>query len=271
MRIHTDSETWIKHFLFKSGENHVQLLNDLSGHEVELFYRYGGDSSFMKMLMLVDAMRRVGVQSLSLTIPYFPGARQDRVCNTGECLSAAFYANLINQQGFKKVIMFDAHSDVVPALVNNVCALNNHAYVASCLNGEVVTLISPDAGANKKVFSLSRHLGGLEVVRADKKRDVTNGAIIGTDVFADDLTGKHCVIVDDIISGGRTFIELAKKLKEKNAGKISLIVSHNEGVAVKEILEESGISQVFSTDSLSGSCITPSSFNHITDISKIIP
>lgn len=240
-----------KHFEFGSGENHVQILAPASSH-VEIMFRYSGDQSIIQLLLMTDALRRHGAKEIDLTIPYFPGARQDRVCNPGEPLSAKVYADLINQQRYRKVCVFDPHSDVVLALLDNVHVIKNHQFIKDVVAeiGSDLILISPDAGSNKKIFELASQLGGLEVVRADKLRDVRNGAIIGTEVFCEDLSGKTAVIVDDICAGGRTFIELAKKLKAKNCKKILLVVSHYEGSAQESKLIESGIDAVYTTNSL---------------------
>lgn len=241
----------IKQFVFGSGENHLQL-HAIPASHVEIMYRYTGDQSIVQLLLLTDALRRHGAKEIDLVIPYFPGARQDRVCNRGEPLSVKVYADLINQQHYRQVRLFDPHSDVVVALLNNAVVIKNHQFVKDVL-AEIrsdIVLISPDAGSNKKIFELSNQLGGLGVVRADKLRDVRDGKIIGTEVFCDDLSGKTAVIIDDICAGGRTFIELAKKLKEKNCDQIFLVVSHYEGGAQQDKLMSSGIDGVYTTNSL---------------------
>lgn len=271
MRLNTESDK-IKHFLFKSGENHVQLLNDYSGHEIDLFFKYGGDGSLFKLAMIVDALKGQGYVDLSLTIPYFPGARQDRVCNIGEALSVKVYADFINNMGFRKVSVFDAHSDAVAAVVNNCRVVKNWEFVRDhiCEHSSNYSLVSPDAGANKKIFDLAKFLGGPNVIRADKIRDVKDGKIIGTEVFAGDLSGQTLYIVDDIASYAGTFKALAKELKKKNAAKIILIVSHYEGVADKQSLKDSGIDKVITTDSLPNGCLVSDGFLEVAPIEKYI-
>ena len=66
----------------------------------------------------------------------------------------------------------------------------------------------------------------MPIIRADKIRDTMTGALSGFEVYADDLTGKDVVILDDLCDGGGTFIGLAKKLREKGAAKITLYVTH---------------------------------------------
>lgn len=260
----------LKLFQFGSGENHVQIASPVSEH-VEILFRYQGDQSIMQLLLLTDALRRHGAKTIDLLVPYFPGARQDRVCNSGEALSAKVYADLINQQGYSKVCLFDPHSDVVVALLNNVQVIKNHSFIQDVINdtGSDLVLVSPDAGSNKKIFDLSSQLGGLPVVRADKIRDVRNGAIIGTEVFSDDLSGKTALIVDDICAGGRTFVELAKKLKLKGCKRIALAVSHYEGSADVARLAESGIDRVYTTNSLGD--WAASEFLNIKNIWRFMP
>jgi ribose-phosphate pyrophosphokinase len=111
-------------------------------------------------------------------------------------------------------------------------------------------LISPDAGSNKKIYDLAKSIGYTnEIIRCDKLRDIPTGQIIETIVYKDDLDGKDAIIVDDICDGGKTFIELAKVLKQKNVGKIYLVITHGifsqgfEGLA-------SYVSGIYTTNSV---------------------
>ena len=151
-----------KSWMFKSGENQVRLCKPLGTDTVEIDYRYTGDSSLFQLAHAVDCLRRHGVKRLSLFCPYFPGARQDRACAYGDSLGAKVYADFINSLGFERVRVFDAHSDVVPALINNCENRANYKFVADAIRKHGRTLqsylVSPDAGANKKVFSLNECL-----------------------------------------------------------------------------------------------------------------
>lgn len=256
----TGKEIPYKHFFFGGGEQHVQVLDDLGIESVEIFLRYFGDSDIIKLSLLVDALRNTGCKSISLKIPYFPAARQDRICNSGEPFSVKVYSNLINNMNFDKVTVFDPHSDVTPALINNVKVVDNTKFVYDVISSQNYldsmkrsVLVSPDAGSNKKVANVAKYLFkklyNLPVIRADKLRDVRTGEIIETTVYADDLSGKECYIIDDICSKGGTFCALAKVLKAKGASKVYLLVSHYEGTANLQNLKSSGIDHVFTTDS----------------------
>lgn len=265
---------FVKHFMFKSGENQVQLQWGF-GEDIEIFFPYRGDGSLFALAMLVDALRRQTAKRIDLVMPYFPGARQDRVCNTGESFSLKVYTDFINGLKFEEVTILDPHSEVVSALLDRCNPVNNHLFVDYAIQSiyegpKDYVLVSPDAGANKKIFKLASVLGGPRVIRADKIRDTKDGKIVGTEVYADDLTDQRCIIVDDIISGGRTFMELAKILKQKNAKEIILIVTHNEGVAVAHDLKASGIDRLFCTNSMPLACLKSNDFMTVFDCKEYI-
>lgn len=211
---------------FNGGENHIKLLSPIKGR-VTIEAKLINSDYVMELLLATDALKRAGAQEIYLLAPYIPYGRQDRVMVPGEPLSIKVFANLINAQNYKAVYTLDNHSEVTTALIDRCVEINNHRIIARfILQGlEDVLFISPDAGSYKKISKLGVKYG-REVVQASKIRDVRTGVITGTRVYADDLGGRTCLIIDDICDGGRTFIELARVLKEKNAGRIILYVSH---------------------------------------------
>jgi len=223
-----DKSIEFEKFTFNGGEPHIKIKADLDLIEpitITTRIRQFNDLGFL--LLANDALKRIGVQKIHLFIPYFPAARQDRVMIKGEPLSVKTYADLINQCAFESVTIFDPHSEVTAALLKNVRVVSNHSFIQKIdLQPNDYQVISPDGGALKKVYQLAQSLGGVEVIECSKKRDVTNGKLNGFAVYADDLKGKTCVLVDDICDGGGTFIGLAKELKKKNAGELILAVSH---------------------------------------------
>jgi ribose-phosphate pyrophosphokinase len=237
-------------FYFSGGEPHIKIQQEIPGDEVTITTRINSFNDIGMLLMATDALRRMGVKKLHAVIPYFPAARQDRLMVPGEPLSVKVYADLLNAQQYESVTIFDPHSDVTPAVVNNVRAVSNHAFVQDCLqNVQDYILISPDGGALKKIYKLSEYLGGAPVTECTKKRDVATGRLTKFAVGEADLHGKTCVIVDDICDGGATFTGLAEKLKEHNAGDIYLIVSHGIFSKGTEVLAPF-FKKIFTTDSV---------------------
>lgn len=215
-------------FTFSGGEIQFRLTEDVSKvEEVTITCRPRAFNDIGTILIAADALRRAGVKALKLVIPYFPAARQDRIMVPGESLTVKVYADLINSVGFDEVVVFDPHSDVTPALLDNVRVISNHAYVKEIVAGmSDYHLVSPDGGALKKVHKLAQFLDTDSVIECSKVRNVKTGKLTGFTVYADDLHCKTCVVVDDICDGGGTFLGLAGELKQKNAGKLILVVSH---------------------------------------------
>lgn len=238
-------------FTFSGGEPHIKILSDLSSvKEVTVTIRVQSFNDFGLLLMAIDALRRFHVEKINVFIPYFPAARQDRVMVEGEPLSVKVYADLLNQLQVDKVTVYDAHSEVTSAVLNNCEVVSNHRFIKQIIDklGEEIVLISPDGGALKKIYKVSEYLGGLPVVECSKKRNVKNGKLEGFKVYEEDLEGEICLIVDDICDGGGTFLGLAEALKKKNAGDLYLAVSHgifNKGF---ETLNQK-FTKIFTTDS----------------------
>lgn len=198
----------------------------------------------MALLLTTDALRRIDpTLRIALVCPYFPYARQDRVCAPGQALSVRVMADLINAQNYAQVTVWDPHSDVTGALINNLKVVPQDEIAAGCV-GERDVLVAPDAGALKKAEKLAARTG-RPLVRADKERDPVTGAITGTKVYSEHIGDADFLIVDDICDGGRTFIELAKALKPLTNGRVLLYVTHGIFSRGAKPLEDAGIGHVF--------------------------
>jgi ribose-phosphate pyrophosphokinase len=245
------NEIQFESFIFAGGEPHIKINTDFDlSQSVSVTHRLNSFEDLGLLCMAVDALKRMHCSLGALVIPYFPAARQDRVMIKGEPLSVKVYADIINTFTFKKVIVFDAHSEVTPALLNNCEVVPNHKFIQQVIKQihSSITLISPDGGALKKIYKLSEFLGGLPVVECSKSRDVKTGKLTGFKVYEEDLAGRDCLIVDDICDGGGTFIGLAEELKKKNAGKLFLAVSH--GIFSKGLEGLSCFDKIFCTNSV---------------------
>lgn len=200
---------------------------------------------------------------VELYVPYFLGARSDRQFELGGInYLKQVICPIINNQNFSLVTMMDPHSDVLEACLNNFQKIPNLSLVKFALtnidnrNGAQnrVCLVSPDAGALKKVFDVAKHFNIENVVTAAKVRDIKTGKIVKTEVpnLPTSITEEELkyVIVDDICDGGRTFIELAKVIKEQRPNaEIYLVVTHGIfSAGLKELSEY--INDIFTTNSV---------------------
>jgi ribose-phosphate pyrophosphokinase len=243
------AELEYKKFDFKGGEPHFQITTDIQyiGNLV-LTQRYNSVSDLFDIILANDAARRMGFRNISLILPYFPAARQDRVCNVGEPLTIKVFTDMINSCGFESVTILCPHSEVTPALINNVYVLDELKYVEQALESyhhNEINIVCPDAGAGKRVGKVVQYLANgpkkykkINLIRCEKVRDVKDGSLKDFFVQADDLGGWPTLIVDDINSMGGTFIGLGKKLRDKNCGKLMLFTTHADCVqGIQNIIE----------------------------------
>lgn len=228
----------IKTFTFSGGEEHVRVDADTMialtepGSRVIVHQEVRSGNDFMVLLMTknaIDNILRFIPHTTELVMLYVPYARQDRVCEPGEANGIGAFAEALNNLNFDRVTVADPHSDVTPAVIHNLFVIPQEEIAMFAINWklrmEEFDLVSPDGGALKKIFKLAKPMQ-LTVHCAEKIRDTKTGDIVKTNINVEDFGGKNLMIVDDICDGGRTFIELAKVLRERNAGKIELFVTH---------------------------------------------
>ncbi len=175
-----------------------------------------------------------GTSNYRLFIPCLFGQRSDRRFDDLQSFDLKLIAEVINSCGFGNIEILDPHSDVALCLINNSRKRSSLEYVEKAIkhyhdvnaalhNGsEDPILVSPDAGAYKKVFEYGEKLK-LEVVAAVKHRDKEGNVDLR---FIGDVKNKPCFIVDDLCDGGYTFLVLAKALREQGAREVYLYVSH---------------------------------------------
>lgn len=239
---------------FPGGEPHLKICTDLrSVNSVQITHRIQSFNDFGLALLAIDALKRLGVKTIKLFIPYFPGARQDRIMTSGEALTVKVYTDILNATHLDEVCILDPHSDVTPALLNHCKTLNNFGFIEDVLRqipSKDLVLISPDHGAFKKTYKLASHLKKYKMVDCSKHRDLETGKLSHFSVHTSSLNGKDCLIVDDICDGGGTFIGLAKALKEKQAGRIYLAISHGIFSKGLEPLKKE-LTHIFTTNSFS--------------------
>lgn len=239
-------------FTFSGGEPHIKIKTLLNPEDmIYVSHRINSFNDLGMLCIAVDALRRMGIVYIEAFIPYFPAARQDRVMVTGEPLTVKVYAQIINNLNLNKVVVFDPHSDVTPALLDRVSVISNYDFIKEVLSQipSNVYIVSPDGGALKKVYKLAEAIGHNDIIECSKHRNVETGRLTDFKVGSGDLEGLDCLIVDDICDGGGTFIGLAAELKKKNAGKLYLAISH--GIFSQGLDELSKhFEMIFCTDSV---------------------
>jgi ribose-phosphate pyrophosphokinase len=215
---------------FPAGERYIKLEHINGAKSVRINARVRGSNDLIELMLAVDALRREAVQNIDLFLPYMPYSRQDRVCERGESFSLKLVLWMLDSCQFRRITTYDNHSNVAEVLLDNIANLNNHAEVFWFMDEMVlsdVLLIAPDQGAAKKaqaLFDADYNNRIKDVVFCVKVR--TKGGNIEVGLPIKSLKNEVCLVVDDICDGGRTFVELGKKLKELKIHSNYLFVSH---------------------------------------------
>lgn len=210
---------------YPDGQISVKVTDTKPPYRIEERVNSYEDLFFIKSIS--DVMGNV-----DLFIPCLFGQRSDRRFVKEQSFDLKIICDFINSCNFRSVEILDPHSDVSLALINNSYKSNPIEYVRKailsstitnkCKINEDVILVSPDAGAYKKVFEYGEEFN-LPVVAAVKHRDLLGKIDLK---FIGDVKDKDCLIVDDICDGGYTFIKLSEILKAQGAKRVFLYITH---------------------------------------------
>lgn len=224
---------------FPDGQQTVDLLEaPYIGETVQLISRLNSFKDLELIICATQAIRNFDPnKEISLKVPYFVGARSDRkFVEGGVNYLKQVICPIINSMNYKSVIVLDPHSDVLEACLNNFDKTNNFGLVKFALTNidnrdgarDRICLVSPDAGAYKKIFDVAKEFKIENIITANKVRDMKTGNILRTEIpVLDQHNDLTYVIIDDICDGGRTFVELAKVIKEgRPTAKVYLVVTH---------------------------------------------
>lgn len=204
---------------YPAGESHVALKLGMAielGTTIEM--AAGGFDELGELVTADRLLRRNGA-SVEWFVPYFPFARHDRRNHAGDGFELGVALDIVRKVD---VLIADPHSDVagqlrhVPQAASVECFRDAGAFAADTV------VVVPDTGATKKAHEWAD--GPL--VQALKHRDPGTGRLSAFEVLIDDLRGQPCIVIDDICDGGGTFLGLAKALAAKNAGPLTLAVTH---------------------------------------------
>ena len=196
---------------------------------------YENDEEIVQLYYLGRHIRQNTTADLILKMPYVNSARQDRVRTYQDVFTLKYFCDIINSIGFNEVDIFDPHSDVTPALLNNVFVqrflLKNLLYVLLNSYLTLDTVVAyPDAGSEKRYNTIIQR----PYVVGVKERDWETGNLRSLQMFGSQhmIAGHPILLVDDIISRGSTLYEAAQRLKELGATDIYVYASHCENTVL---------------------------------------
>ena len=228
---------------FSDGEVQIEILENVRGKDVFIVQPtcQPTNDSVIELLMMLDAMKRASAGRITAVVPYFGYARQDRRPRSARVpISAKVVADMIGECGANRVLTVDLHADQIQGFfdipVDNV-------YASPVLLGDIwrqtyesPIVVSPDVGGVVRARALARQLDDADLAIIDKRRPRPNEAqvmnIIG------DVSGKTCIMVDDLVDTAGTLGKAAAALKERGAVRVVAYVTHPvlSGPAISNIL-----------------------------------
>lgn len=239
---------------FSDGEIQINIEESIRGDHVFLIQSTNlpVNDHLMELLIMIDALKRASAKTITVVMPYYGYARQDRTAKPREPITAKLVANLLEEAGATRVLTLDLHTVQVQGFfdipVDNLFTmpLFAHHYRECGLTGEDVVVVSPKNSGVQRARSLSEYLDTtLAIVDQTEEDGVRSGYVIG------EVKGKSCILVDDILNTGETLATAANVLAENGAKSIYACASHGLlSKGAKAILEAAPITQVCVTDSV---------------------
>jgi ribose-phosphate pyrophosphokinase len=185
------------------------------------------NDNLMELLLYLDAFRRASAHSVSVVIPYFPYARQDRMAKGREAISARVVANLLENQGASRVIFVDIHNRAIQGFFNiPVDPLSALPLLANYFRKpefENASIVSPDLGRTGLAGRYAELLN-LPLVLMHKRR--TGFSTTETTHIVGDISGRRPIIIDDLMAGGSVMKQIDALYERGASGKAYFSVTH---------------------------------------------
>jgi len=204
---------------------------------------FPANDNLMELLILVDALKRASARRITAVMPYFGYARQDRKPGPRTPISAKLVANLIERAGVDRVMTLDLHAGQIqgffdiptdnlfsaPVMVRDI----QERYELSNL-----VVVSPDVGGVVRARGLAKRIN-VPIAICDKRRERAGESEVMNVIG--DVSGKRCVLIDDIVDSGGTLVNAANALLAEGATEVSAYITHGvlSGGAVDKITRSS--------------------------------
>ncbi|MEI6250164.1 MAG: ribose-phosphate diphosphokinase, partial [Actinomycetes bacterium] len=243
---------------FANGEIFVRFEESVRGCDAFVIQSHTEplNKQIMEQLIMVDALKRASAKRITVVVPFYGYARQDKKHRGREPISARLIADLFKTAGADRLMTVDLHTAQIQGFfdgpVDHLFALPLLTnYVGSKVDRSRLTIVSPDSGRVRVAERWSDLLGGCPIAFIHKTRDplIPNEAIVGRVVG--DVAGRTCVVIDDMIDTAGTITKAVDALIDAGASEVLVAATHAvlSGPAV-ERLKSSKVAEVVITNTL---------------------
>ena len=240
---------------FADMEVFVEIHENVRGEDVFVLQStsYPANDNLMELLITLDALRRGSARRTTAVIPYFGYARQDRKSGPRTPISAKLVANLITEAGADRVLTLDLHAGQIQGFfdipVDNLYAAPLFSRdIQERYKGREIVIVSPDVGGVVRARAIATRLS-CDLAIIDKRRERAGVSEVMNVIG--EVSGRHCILIDDIVDSGGTLCNAAEALIAEGASSASVYTTHGvlSGGAVARIAS-SPVEMMVITDSI---------------------
>jgi ribose-phosphate pyrophosphokinase len=241
---------------FSDGEVAVEIQENVRGKDIFILQPTCAptNDNLMELIIMADCLRRASAQRITAVVPYFGYARQDRRSRSARVpITAKVVADMLGTAGIDRLLTIDLHADQIQGFfdipVDNIYATPVLLVDVERQGYENLMIVSPDVGGVVRARAMARQLDDADLAIIDKRRPKSNESevmhIIG------DVSGRTCLLVDDMVDTAGTLCAAANALKANGALKVVAYCTHAvlSGSAIKNI-EASNIDELVVTDTI---------------------
>ena len=217
---------------FANGETFVRYERSVRGVDAFIIQAHPQPINhwLMEQLLMVDAMKRASAKRITVVSPFFPYARQDKKHKGREPISARLVTDLYRTAGASRLMSVDLHTPQIQGFfdgpVDHLWALPLLAdHVASTFGTENLTVVSPDSG-RVRVADIWADRLATPLAIVHKRRDPDKPNQVQVNEIVGDVSGRDCLLVDDMIDTGGTILAAAKALKANGAARVIVAATH---------------------------------------------
>jgi len=242
---------------FANGEIYARYTESLRGSDVFIVQSHCRPINewLMEQLIMIDAAKRASAKRITVVVPFYPYARQDKKGRGREPISARLVADLFAVAGANRIMSVDLHAAQVQGYFDGPV---DHLFAMPVLldhfdrklDKSTLTVVSPDMGRVRVADIWSDKLGApLAIIH--KRRDPKVANQVSVHEIVGDVNGRVCLLVDDMIDTGRTIVKAAEALKKNGAAGVVVAATHAVfSDPATEILQSDFIDEVVVTDTL---------------------
>tara|TARA_S200000501_G_scaffold363136_1_gene393505 strand:+ start:54 stop:1001 length:948 start_codon:yes stop_codon:yes gene_type:complete len=217
---------------FSDGEINIEITENVRGKDTFVIQstNYPAEKNLMELILIIDALKRASVRSITAVIPYFGYSRQDRRIRSARVpISAKVVADMLSNAGVSRIITLDIHSEQIQGFfsfpMDNIYTAN--LMVKNLVDNytvEDLQVVSPDTGGVIRARSVAKTLGVQDLAIIDKRREKANESQVIN--LIGDVENKVCIVPDDLIDTAGTLSNASHALKEKGAKEIIAYITH---------------------------------------------